>query len=178
MENISQERAEELFHQFSDYIFKTAYMLTHSQVLADDITQESFIRVFRHYHTYDEAKPIKPWIYKIVVNTFRELKRKQKWLIFSDSLPEDKGNDSLPFENSLIKKETEKVLSEAVNKLPNKYKEVVILYYFNDFSLKEMAEVLSIPLGTCKSRLHYAIKKLNQTCQQDVLLIGGHSYES
>jgi RNA polymerase sigma factor (sigma-70 family) len=66
MENISQERAEELFNQFSDYIFKTAYMLTRSQSLADDITQESFIRIFKHYQTYDESKPLKPWIYKIV----------------------------------------------------------------------------------------------------------------
>ncbi len=177
MENISRERAEELFHQFSDYIFKTAYMLTRSQALADDITQESFIRIYRHYQTFDESKPIKPWVYKIVVNTFREIKRKQKWLIFSNSLPDNEKSDMQTFEQELIKRETEKLLWDAINKLPRKYKEVVILFYFNDFSLKEMSEILSIPLGTCKSRLHYAIKKLNHACKEDLLMMGGHIYE-
>ena len=176
MEKISQERAEQLFNEFADYIFKTAYMLTQSQVLADDVTQESFIRIFRHYYTFDETKPIKPWIYKIVLNTFRELKRKQKWLIFSDSLP-DQEKANIKIEEELIKKEAEKELLAFIGKLPDKNKEVVILYYFEDFSLKEISEILSIPLGTCKSRLHYAIKKLNKLCRQNLFWVGGQSYE-
>ncbi|HWI47139.1 MAG TPA: RNA polymerase sigma factor [Rummeliibacillus sp.] len=178
MENISQERAEELFNEFSDYIFKTAYVLTQSQILADDITQESLIRIYKHYHTYDKSKPIKPWIYKIVLNTFRELKRRQKWLIFKDFLPENEENEHVKFEDELIKKEIKKELLDAIRKLPSKNREVVILYYFEDFSLKEISEILSIPLGTCKSRLHYSIKKLNKSCKQNLLWIGGHSYET
>lgn len=47
MESISKEKAEELFNEYADFIFKTAYILTHSQFLADDILQESFIRIFK-----------------------------------------------------------------------------------------------------------------------------------
>lgn len=178
MENISKAKAEEIFNEFSGYIFKTAFMLTHSQFLADDIVQESFIRIFKNYHTFDESKPIKPWIYKIVLNMFREMKRKQKWLIFSAQPPENKEVHYLKVEEKLIKQEVEKELIASISRLPNKYKEVLVLYYFEDFSLKEISEILSIPIGTCKSRVHYAIKKLNKLCKDQLVLNGGEIYET
>ena len=178
MENISKAKAEEIFVEFSDYIFKVAFTLTHSQFLADDILQESFIRIFKNYHTFDESKPIKPWIYKIVLNTFREIKRKQKWLIFKEHLPESKEANYLKVEDQLIKEEVEKELIVSISKLPDKYKEALVLYYFEDFTLKEISEILSIPIGTCKSRIHYAIKKLNKLCKNQLVLNGGEIYET
>jgi RNA polymerase sigma factor (sigma-70 family) len=173
MEQISKEKAEELYYQFSNYIFKVAFLFTHSQSLSDDITQETLIRIFKYYHTYDESKPIKPWIYKITLNTLRELKRKQKWLVLTEHLPVQKDSEE-SFENKLIRRETNDDLLDAVNKLPNKYKEIIVLYYFEEFTLKEIAEILSIPLGTCKSRLHNAIKKLNRKFNVN-LYLGGQS---
>lgn len=176
MENISKAKAEEIFNEFSDYVFKTAFMLTNSQFSADDIVQESFIRIFKNYHTFDESKPLKPWIYKIVLNTFREMKRKQKWLIFSEQLP-DRKEDYVKADDQLIKQEVEKELITSISKLSDKYKEVLVLYYFEDFSLKEISEILSIPVGTCKSRIHNAIKKLNKMCNDQFVLNGGEIYE-
>ena len=57
------------------------------------------------------------------------------------------------------------------------YKEALVLYYFGDFTLKEISEILSIPIGTCKSRIHYAIKKLNKLCKNQLVLNGGEIYE-
>lgn len=176
MENISREKAEELFSLYSDYVFKTVFILTHSQSLADDITQETFIKVFKNYHQYDKSKPIKPWIYKIALNTLRSEKRKQKWLQYRPFMPETTEKESL-VEHQVIKKENEKLLQELINTLPKKYREIVILYYFNNFSLKEVSEVLSIPLGTCKSRMYYARKKLNCISKENSQNIRSWKYE-
>lgn len=175
MKNITKEKAEELYIEFSSYIFNMAFLLTRSQSLSDDITQETLLKIFKYYHTFDESKPIKPWISKITINTIRELKRKQRWLVFTDFLPIQKDAED-SFENKLIQKETKDFLIDAISKLPNKYKEIIVLYYFEEFTLKEISEILRIPLGTCKSRVHHAIKKLNSKFNVS-LYLGGRTYE-
>jgi RNA polymerase sigma factor (sigma-70 family) len=173
---ISKELAQQLFEQYSHYVLNVAYMLTQSQSLADDVTQETFLRIFKYYYTFDPSKPIKPWIYKITLNTVREIKRKQRWLTFFEKLPERKKWDK-DIESKLMKQEEEAIIMKALNKISHKHKEIIILYYFEDFSIKEISEILSIPLGTCKSRLHHALKKLKRELNQNDMKLGGESYE-
>jgi RNA polymerase sigma-70 factor (ECF subfamily) len=85
---LSKEKAETIFKEHSNYIYRVALFLTQSKELADDITQETFIQVFRKYYTFDSSKPIQPWIYKVTLNITRNMLRKQKWLRFIGQLPE------------------------------------------------------------------------------------------
>lgn len=157
---ISREQAEELFHSYSSYVYQTALYITKSKVLADDITQETFIRVFDKYHTYDPTKPIKPWIYKIVLNIARNMLRKQKWLTFIGVAPEQAGSNTT--EQFVLQDERNQELWRDIDSLSVKSREVVVLHFFSGLKLHEAAEVLGIPIGTCKSRLNTALKQLRK----------------
>lgn len=129
-----------------------------------DVTQETFLQVFKKYHTYDSSRPIEPWIYKITVNTARNTLRKQRWLSFTSQLPDSTDFDGI--DNQILKNEEEMELWKAINQLSQKCREVVILHYYLDMKLHEVAYSLGIPLGTCKSRLHYALSTLKKQLVQ------------
>ncbi|HEX2925879.1 MAG TPA: sigma-70 family RNA polymerase sigma factor [Ruminiclostridium sp.] len=64
---MSKEHAEQLYNEYLDYVYRIALFVTKSKTSAEDVTQETFIQLFRKYHTYDQTKPIEPWIYKITL---------------------------------------------------------------------------------------------------------------
>ena len=105
---ISKEKAEMIFKEHSNYIYRVALFLSKSKELADDITQETFIQVFRKYYIVDSSKPIQPWIYKVTLNVTRNMLRKQKWLKFIGKLPEKTSLDLV--ETTVLKTEEENEL--------------------------------------------------------------------
>lgn len=152
---ISKETAEIIFKEHSNYIFRIALFLTNSKELADDITQETLLQVFRKYQIYDSTKSMRPWVYKITLNTTRNMLRKHKWLKFVGKLPESSGLDLV--EETVLKSEEEKELWKVINNLNFKSREIIILHFYLGMKLKEISDSLGIPLGTCKSRLNTAI---------------------
>ncbi|GIO29704.1 MULTISPECIES: RNA polymerase sigma factor [Paenibacillus] len=161
LQNISEEQARLIYNSYSPYVYGIALMLTRSAPMADDIMQETFLRAFQKYDQYDPSRPLKPWLYRIAVNFAKSAMRRQKWLFFQAD-PPDIGDEFL-VEESMMKSESERELWESVNKLSAKRKEVIILHYYAELSLPEVAEALNIPEGTCKSRLHEALKQLRRS---------------
>lgn len=172
---ISKETAEMIFDTYIAYIFKIALFLTKSKALADDITQETFLQIFKKYHTYDSRRPLEPWIYKITLNTTRNTLRKQRWLSFIDQLPELATCDDT--EDIIIRNEEEAMLWEAVGSLTQKTKEVIVLHYYADMKLNDVADTLGIPLGTCKSRLNAALSTLKKDLENKEFILGGLYHE-
>lgn len=160
MEQLSKQIAQKLFEDHADYVFKTAYMLTRSATMADDITQETFIRIFEKYHTYDSSKPIKPWLYRVTLNVARNIVRKQKWLSFFQSPPERPS--AYQVEDLVLETERERALAIELERLSMKSKEMIVLHFYHEFTLTEISAILSIPVGTCKSRLHTALTALRK----------------
>jgi RNA polymerase sigma-70 factor (ECF subfamily) len=176
---ITKENAELIFKEYSNYIYRTVLYLTKSEELADDVTQETFIRAFRKYNTYDPDKPLKPWLYKIALNITRNMLRKQRWLKFTDILPEIGCSDLV--EDSVFKTEEKKELWRQINTLSSKSREVFILHFYSDFKLKEISDILDIPLGTCKSRLNFALNTLRKQMPQNEFVFlskGGDFFET
>lgn len=151
---------EELFMKHSSMIYRTAFFLTKSKVMADDITQETFIRMINKIHLYDPMKPIEPWIYRITINITRNMLRKQKMMNLFRA-PSDIPQTNV-VEISVVQTERQGELWEEINQLSRKSKEVIILHFYSELTLVEVAESLGIPLGTCKSRLNYALTKLRK----------------
>lgn len=172
---ISKETAEMLFNSHNAYIYRIALFLTKSKALADDITQETFLQIFSKYHTYDNRRPIEPWIYKITLNTTRNTLRKQRWLSFIDQFPEYAACDDT--EDIILRNEKEAMLWEAVDSLSYKSKEVILLHYYADMKLSDVADALGIPLGTCKSRLNAALRNLNKCLAETNFIPGGLEHE-
>lgn len=176
---LSKEKAELIFKEHSTYIYRVALFLTKSNDLADDITQETFIQVFRKYYTFNSSKPIQPWIYKVALNVTRNMLRKQKWLKFIGKLPE---NSSLNLvENTVLKTEEENELWKEINNLKFKSREMVILHFYSGMKLKEISDSLGIPIGTCKSRLNSALTTLRRQLPKndfEFLNKGGDTFET
>jgi RNA polymerase sigma-70 factor, ECF subfamily len=172
---ITKEQAEEIYKDYSTYVFQTALFLTKSRTLADDITQETFIQIFRKYNTFDLTKPLKPWIYKITLNITRNMLRKHKWLHFLGDMPDVVALNNV--EDTVIKSEGEREILTEINKLPQKSKEIIVLHYYAELKLNEIVEVLNIPLGTCKSRLNTALTILRRNLPEEFKR-GGDNLES
>jgi RNA polymerase sigma factor (sigma-70 family) len=162
---ITKEQAEAIYNDYSAYVFQTALFLTKSRTLADDITQETFIQIFRKYYTFDLTKPLKPWIYKITLNITRNMQRRHKWLHFLGDMPEKVDLHNV--EDEVLKSEEEKEILNEINKLPQKSKEIIVLHYYAELKLNEIVEVLNIPLGTCKSRLNTALTILRRNLPEE-----------
>lgn len=176
---LTKELAEAIFKEHSNYIFRVALFLTKSKELADDATQETFIQVFRKFETYDPSKPLQPWIYKIALNITRNMLRKQKWLKFIGEEPESGGFNLV--EHTVLKNEEENELWRQINHLGLKSREVIILHFYTGLKLKEVSDSLGISLGTCKSRLNYALNTLRKQLpknEYDLLNQGGEIYET
>ena len=168
IENTHKEFMEELFKKHSSMVFRTAYFLTKSSAMADDITQETFIRMIKKIHLYDSGKPIEPWIYKITINITRNMLRKQK-LLNLIRIPSDIPEGRV-IETTILQNERKDDLWKEINRLPQKSKEVIILHFYSELTLVEVANSLDIPIGTCKSRLNYALTKLRKSMPNKEIL--------
>lgn len=169
MKDISREQAEAIFREHSAHIYRVALFLSKSPALADDITQDTFLQVFRKYGSYNPSKPIKPWIYKIAVNTTRNTLRKQKLFHFMKETTDNEG--CVFMEEQILKNEFAAELWKEINSLPLKSREIIVMHYYSDLKLSEIATVLGIPLGTCKSRLNTALSSLGKNLQNNNTVI-------
>ncbi len=124
---------------------------------AEDIVQETYLMAFHKFHQLREKSKCKPWLLKILRNNFLKNYHKQKnqkrlsEAEYVDFLRSSLTEDSA--EQILLKISSRKMVQNAIDRLPEKYKTVLILYYADELLYKEIAEVLNIPIGTVMSRL-------------------------
>jgi RNA polymerase sigma-70 factor (ECF subfamily) len=179
IDKIAKEQAEKIYNEYSKFVYRVALFLTKSKVLADDVSQETFIQAFRNYHMYDKNKPFEPWIYKITVNTSRNMCRKSKWLSFFGSYNDKPSVDTI--DDTIFKEHEKADLWAEINKLSLKSREVIVLHYYLDMKLEDVSATLDIPLGTCKSRLNTALTSLRKNLNENQVfntIKGGKCHEA
>lgn len=153
----------ELVELYKDKLYHLAYRMLNQSHEAEDVVQETFLRVYTNLHRYDETQKFSTWIYRIATNLCIDRLRKRKANYSLDAeMPDGEGADwysLLPSDQATP--ESEVVLSEmqghiraAIETLPEKYKSVVILRYLHDMSLQEIGDVLGMPVTTVKTRVH------------------------
>ncbi len=128
---------------------------------ADDLYQETWLRVVKHFSQYDPSREFEPWLTRICVNTYRSTLRrlaKSPLLDFSNGEEKERLLASIP----APEKTDYTPLYEAVGQLPEKLRLAVILFYFQGEDLASAARILNIPVGTAKSRLNKARKVLKE----------------
>ena len=150
------------------YIFLRRFL--NRQDLIDDVFQETFLQLFTSRESFDPTRPLRPWLFTIAANKARDALRKQKRtatasigtiadmqeMSFDDVLNSLTSDERVPYDD-LEKTETALRVRAVIADMPENLREILILAYFNKFSYKQMAQILSIPIGTVKSRLHTAI---------------------
>lgn len=128
---------------------------------ADDLYQETWLRVVKHIGKYDPGREFEPWLTRICVNAYRTALRRRSrspMLDFSSGEEQERFLQSVP----APEERDYGPLYEAVGELPDKLRLAVVLFYFRGQDLASAAEILSVPVGTVKSRLNRARKLLKE----------------
>lgn len=156
---------EVLFKKYREQVARLVYSIVKHEALVQDIVQEVFLLVFRHLSKFRQHAAFKTWIYRITVNeSLRQLERARRWQPLPDG---DAERSKIPstlivFENGespervLIDGEQKALVHDALNSIRPHHRTILVLYYLEDLSVQEIAEVLEIPEGSVKSRLFYA----------------------
>lgn len=146
---------EQIYLEYKDNILKISMMYLKDYHLAEDAAQETFCRVLDKLHTLKDVTNIKPWITKIAVNICKDkLKKKSHTEIVTDY------DDFDSPVNIAEKLESRITVFQALQTLPIDLREVVILYYYQELTQKEIAKILKVPETTVAYRLRSAKSKL------------------
>ena len=162
---------EALLMEYLDPSYRLALRLTGSSEDAEDLVQEAALRAFRFRHTFQQGTSFKSWFFRIVVNQFyTNTRRKRNATTTSlDSLTD--ATDIFLFARSaeagllrpdadpsanVVSRMAEDDVARALAALPDEFRTVATLYFMEDMSYKDIAEVLDVPIGTVRSRLHRA----------------------
>ena len=158
---------------YLDSLYNTAYRMTRSAEDAEDLVQETFFKAYKYYDKFEEGTNLKAWLFKILKNTFINNYRKRKLEPRSVDFAEIEDS----FERIVRRDNTEQTadpeaeyfhgvldddVKKALDSLPYDYRMVVILADLEDFSYKEIAEILDCPVGTVMSRLYRGRKLLEK----------------
>ena len=154
----------ELYERYESQVYRTATAITHDKRMAEDILQEVFLRINRYADSFDQTQPFEPWLYRITVNLcYTWTNRTKRWVhTFQDAIERLKAPSKRDPERVAESREQRAILRRAIDGLPNSHRVVVVLYYLEGLSVKEVAYALGVPEGTVKSRLYYARQKLRK----------------
>lgn len=153
-----------LYDEYKLKVYNTARNITKDEKAAEDILQEVFVTIYTKLYKLKKPAAFDVWLYKIVVNCCNNYFRKNKNSISSeDSVIENLAGEDKEIPNEILeKKESYEELKKCIDKLSDKLRICIVFYYFNDMSIKEIAEVLNCSEGTVKSRLFKAKKNLEK----------------
>ena len=166
----NEEAIEAFVRQYEQDVFKLALSIVNDATEAHEITQETFIAALKSLHAYQEKKSLRAWLYTIGLNLSRSHLRKHRLVerlrntittVFQIDVQKQSS-----IEEVVIQNEKETLIWEALNKLDDRHRLVVVLRYFHELSITEISEILSINEGTIHSRLHTARQRLKNALEQ------------
>ncbi len=163
IENKSQRAYAELMDRYRDSIYFMLLKMVNNKDDAEDLTIEAFGKAFKKLHQYTPNYAFSTWLFKIASNNCIDFIRKKKKNTFSinKTLENDEGSeleidlksDVLDPEQSFMREQKIQIMHDVVKKLKPRYRTLVELRYFKEYSYEEIAEHLDIPLGTVKAQL-------------------------
>jgi RNA polymerase sigma factor (sigma-70 family) len=144
-----------LMEEYGDMVIRLAFTYVKQKQLAEDISQEVFISCYKSLTTFQNKSSYKTWIYRITVNKCKDLLRSWSFKnLFYHNVVGSLKVLGTSTESKIIDKEEREAIFEKVLTLPIKLREVIILYYYEELTINEIAELLCIKPNTVKTRLH------------------------
>ncbi|ONI39910.1 hypothetical protein AN639_05145 [Candidatus Epulonipiscium fishelsonii] len=164
---------EILFNEYKDKAFKTAYLITHNKDISEDIVQETFTACYLNIKKLKHPEYFKTWFYKILTRNAWKYSAKLKQEVAIDNIY-DKVEE-INFKNTQhnIEYFDNPTLNEEIKKLNINLQTTLILYYYNELTVKEIAKVMQCFEGTVKSRLHTARNKLKNALAENNFFMEG-----
>lgn len=148
-----------LVERYQRYVYRLAYSLTGNPADADDLAQDAMLNILKGIGNFKGRSSLTSWIYVVVLNTFRDAKRRasRRPSTSLENQPGGAEQQPTPLWNegdTLLRKELAQVLQNVLAQVPEDFRTVVTLYDILGFSYEEIANMLGLPMGTVKSRLH------------------------
>ncbi len=164
----------EIVEMYKDKVFQISYRMLGNRHEAEDIAQEAFIRAYVNIQSYKKEFKFSTWLYRITTNLCIDRIRKKKPDYYLDA--EVAGTEGLTMYSQIPSKlrlpeedveslELHDTIQNEIMKLPEKYRSVIVLKYIEELSLKEISEILDMPLGTVKTRIHRGREALRKRLQ-------------
>ena len=166
-----QDAFAEIVEIYSNSIYQLGYRMLGNRHEAEDIAQEAFIRAYVNIKSFNQDLKFSTWLFRIATNLCIDRIRKKKPDYYLDA--EVSGTDGLTMysqlasnspipEQELESLELQESVQKEILKLPEKYRSVIVLKYIEELSLNEISEILDLPLGTVKTRIHRGREALRQ----------------
>lgn len=163
---------EELVRRYRLELYRFLARFVGDPALAEDVFQEAFLQIHLSAGGFDVTRRLKPWLFTIAANKARDALRSRSRHpaaeldahVGSDGGQRRTYADLMPAEidqplQTIENREAASAVRSIVEQMPDALREVLLLAYFHDLAYKEIAEILGVPLGTVKSRLHVAVKE-------------------
>lgn len=169
-----QAAMEVLVYRYHAEIYRYLYRNINREKLAEDLTQETFLRVIRALRQGKYPAQFRPWIYRIATNLLRDMFKsagyqrqvpasQEEVARLSEEGPKGRAESNLI--DIVLKQELRKQVVEAIQALPGELRQVIIMRFYQELKIKDIAQALGMPEGTIKSRLHRAYRQLSDALQ-------------
>ncbi|ETI66434.1 MULTISPECIES: RNA polymerase sigma factor SigW [Neobacillus] len=164
----------EIVEIYKNSVYQLCFRMLGNRHEAEDMAQEAFIRAFVNIHTFNQDLKFSTWLFRIATNLCIDRIRKKKPDYYLDA--EVAGTEGLTMysqipdktplpENEVESLELHETIQKEILKLPEKYRSAIVLKYIEELSLNEISEILDLPLGTVKTRIHRGREALRQQLQ-------------
>ena len=165
----------ELVNRYKNELYAFLRRFLNQQDLVEDVFQETFLQLFISKDSFDTSRPLRPWLFTIAANKAKDALRKRQRkaatpigtmtddseMSFGEVLNILTSDPTVPYDE-LAKDETAQRVRKIIADMPENLRQILIFAYFNKFSYKQMAQILGIPIGTIKSRLHTAVARFGK----------------
>lgn len=162
-----EEQLEHLMNQYGDQLLRLCYLYLKDYHLAEDALQETFLKVYQHLDEFRKESSEKTWMVRIAINTCKNMMRRNH----REDTYEDSWLEQIPDQNTVGHLVNQMCVLAEIGRLPVKYREVILLHYYQELSTKEIAMILHVPNTTVSCRLKNAKKRLSHSFQE------GYIYE-
>ncbi|WP_335870894.1 RNA polymerase sigma factor SigW [Bacillus sp. 2205SS5-2] len=158
-----QNAFAEIVELYKDKVFQICYRMLGNRHEAEDMAQEAFMKAYINIHTFQQNRKFSTWLYRIATNLCIDRIRKKKPDYYLDA--EVRGTEGLTLysqvstdaalpEEEVESMELQETIQKKISNLPEKYRSVIVLKYIEELPLQEISEILDLPLGTVKTRVH------------------------
>ena len=166
-----QNAYTDIVNLYQHKLYQICYRMLGNKQEAEDIAQEAFVRAYINLHSYDQKRKFSTWLYRIATNLCIDRIRKKKPDYYLDAevagtegldmYSQIASSEQLP-EETVEQMELQDRIQYEISRLPDKYRSVIVLKYMEELSLQEISEILDMPLGTVKTRIHRGREQLRK----------------
>lgn len=159
---------DHLMDEHGQDILQLVFSYVKNKQIAEDLTQEIFIKCYQNLHQYNRKAKLKTWLWRIAANHCKDYLRSwhAKHIIVSDEQAKTSASLKEEVEKSVIRKDEDEQLAQAVMNLPDNYREVIHLFYFDELAIKEISSLTGLNSNTIKTRLKRAKELLRASLEE------------